>query len=161
DLKPDTSALVVLPLPLRSRDIVYRKFDMDPRRRLDEGENACFEYLAPAAALELFACEFAANDGGRAEDVWYYCFAKKDDRRLGFLTLLRSAGYDPQRHRIFKEIREQQVNESRVTPLVRYLSLGFDDDAIFWQQRLGIFPGPKPANEFLSNLLVFRALAVR
>ncbi len=163
DLKPDVTSLVVLPLPLRSRETVYRKHDLDPNRSLFDGENACFECLAAEAALELFACEFAANNHNQAEDIWHHCFAKHSDERTGFLTLLLSTGQEPQDR--FKSavhaLAKKMVDNKTVSPLMRYLSLAVDPDAIYWQRQLGVMPGPAPATDFLSNLLVFRSLVVR
>ena len=163
DLKPDLTALVVLPLPLRSRETVYRKHDLDPNRPLSDGENACFEYLASDAALELLACEFAANNYSQCEDIWHHCFVMHGDERIGFLTLLLSSGQEPQFRfkKAVQALAKKMVDNNTVPPLLRYLSLALDPNSIYCQRQLGLVPGPVPAADFLSNLLVFRALAIR
>ncbi len=164
DLRPDVSSLVILPLPLRSRDIVFRKYDLDPTLGLFDGPNACFEYLAPDAALELLACEFAANNGNQVADIWHHCFGKQGDRRIGFFTLMASSGVSltlGHQEDVFREIRERMVRDNSVTPLLRHLSLAYDKNASYLQTQLGLYPGPAPAYDFLSQLLEFRAIALR
>jgi tetratricopeptide (TPR) repeat protein len=163
DIQPDLASLVVLPLPLRSRESVYRKYNLDPYKALSEGTNVRFEALAPEAALELLTCEFAAGVGNRVEEIWHHCFANRGDRRAGFFTLVLSSGPD-RRDRINQAIRAQvrkMADNNSVTPLMRYLSLAIDPDVLYWQRQLGLMPGQAPAADFLGNLLVFRALTAR
>ena len=161
NLTPDVSSLVILPLPLRSREVVYKKYDLNLNQGLSDGENACFEYLSPEAALELLACEVATNSGNRVAEVYQRCFATKGDERPGFFTLMQSSGYSPTYMQSFHDVLRKQVAADRITPLMRYLSLAFDNNAIYWQRQLGLFPGPVPADNFLDNLLTFRALSIR
>ena len=161
ELKSDLSSLVILPLPLRSRQHVYAKYDLDPNIGLMEGGNLCFEFLAPEAALELFACEFASNRGSQADDVWYQCFRPRGDNRIGFFTLMLASGYDGSHRDAFRELQQEALAKSQMTPLIRYLSFVSEPHAIYWQQQLGLLPGPIPANDFLGNLLDFRAISLR
>jgi hypothetical protein len=94
NLKPKLDDLVILPLPLRDRSSVYAKLNLDPNRDLNDGENACFEYLPQEDILQLLAVDWANNQPYRVETIWRRCFANHDDHRLGFFTLMRSAGVD-------------------------------------------------------------------
>ena len=53
NLAPDTSKLLVLSLPLRSREYVYRQFDLSVQKPLNRDENACFEYLPDAYRMRI------------------------------------------------------------------------------------------------------------
>ena len=85
-MNPDVRGLVVLPLPLRSREHVYRELGMEPGWGLHQEHNACFAYLDGDSAMSLLAAEFAANNGHNVADVWYNCFGQKGDDRVGFFT---------------------------------------------------------------------------
>jgi ferric-dicitrate binding protein FerR (iron transport regulator)/tetratricopeptide (TPR) repeat protein len=160
DLNPDLTALVVLPLPLRSRETAYGKYDLNANRpNLDDPEGS-LEYLTPEAALELLTAEFAAGNGQNVEQIWRNCFAERGDHRLGFLTLLVSSGASPD-GQSFRERLNELTRTNSITPLSRYLSLAFDPNTVWLQQRFGALSGEKPADDFLSNLLAFRLLSLR
>jgi len=161
DLAPDTSALVVLPLPLRNRETVYRKYRLDPQRGLFDFRNSWFEFLKPEAALELLACEFGHNQYDRVRDIWKYCFAEQGDRRIGFHTLMISINESAWRGQSFRTLLKDQAEKDEVTPLARYLALAFDHQMLHWQERFGLLPGSAPATDFLSNLLVYRSIVSR
>src|SRR5947209_19278817 len=76
DLKPDVTTFAVLPLPLRSRETVYRKLGFNWNQPLDAEENACYAYLSEDDALELFATNYAAQDSRNAALVYRNCFAQ-------------------------------------------------------------------------------------
>jgi tetratricopeptide (TPR) repeat protein len=159
DLRPDTAGLVVVPMPFRSREHVYARLDMVVNQSLTGGVNGCFEYLPPGKALDLFVAECAAGEGGRARDVFRGCFEQKDDRRLGFYTLLAMAGHsfddDPD------ALRELASHAD--SPLARYLGLHALPLNQFFQQTLGLTP-PASADQdgsLLRRLLVFRSLLWR
>lgn len=160
-LKPDVSQLVILPLPLRSREIIYRKFDMIPNGNLFQDVNACFEHLPAESALELLACEFGHDDSSRLLEVAWHCFLKKGDRRVGFYTLTQSCGYPSMQQSTFRERLDEALAANSVTPLMRYLALANDHRAVWMQQQFGAMPGNQTATDFLSNLLTFRMIVAR
>ena len=161
DLTPDLSQLLILPLPLRSREVIYRKFEMNPHEGLDNGQNACFEYLPTESVLELLACEFGHDDSSRLLDIAWRCFLKKGDRRAGFFTLMQSCNYQPGNQEAFQDVLGKMLEQNQVSPLMRYLSLANDHRAVWLQQQSGLMPGKQTANDFLSNLLSFRMIAAR
>jgi len=161
DLKPDVSSLVILPLPLRSREVIYRKVGLDPNIGLFVGENPCFEYLAPELALELLACEFAAGDGPKVENVWQYCFAERGDRRPGFFTLMVSSGWGPHWGSAFRKALDEDRSAGPYASLIRYLKLAFEPATLYAQRQTGILSGDQPTNDFLGSLLTFRTLSTR
>jgi tetratricopeptide (TPR) repeat protein len=152
DLKPDLSKLVVLSLPLRSREHVYRQLEMEPGWNLHHDRNACFEYLPDVDAMKLLACEFAANNGSNVADVWYTCFGNKGDHRSGFFTLMAAAGQGPRGYWAFNQKFEKDATD----PLVRYLWQLYDPDIHDWQARFGFGPGYPSADTFLGRLTAFR-----
>ena len=159
NLTPDQTTLVVLPLPLRSRQVVYKKLGLDPHFNLFDQSNREFDHLTPEQSLELLAAEFGSNDGSRADDVWFHRFHKKGDRRFGFLTLIKSAGYDPSRRDAFPAIRDAMLADAKFASLGRYLTLATDRHADYWQRLTGIY---KPVgDDFVSNLLTFSAITAR
>src|SRR5207237_4509200 len=87
NLRPDTSQLVLLPMPLRSREQVYEQFALDPKKSLDDEENGCFEDLTPDEALQLFAANWAIGRLDDAGIVFKRCFYDRGVRLLGFYTL--------------------------------------------------------------------------
>ncbi len=161
NVTPDVSQLVILPLPLRSREITYRKFDMNPNEGLHTGSNACFEYLSAENSLELLATEFGHDDSSRLLDIAWHCFLKKGDRRVGFFTLLQSYNHHPWQEDAFQDVLGKMVEQNQVSPLMRYLALANDGRAVWMQQQFGLLPGKQSSNDFLSNLLAFRMIAAR
>ncbi|HXG09156.1 MAG TPA: VIT domain-containing protein [Gemmataceae bacterium] len=153
DLKPDTSALVVLPLPLRTREHVYQAYGLNPNKPLDLEENLCLDYLEPEQALEVFAAEYAAQQAGRAREVYRRCFHQKGDRRLGFCTLLAAAGVrvsaDPELLKVLWEHRHD--------PLASYLALQHQAyDSLHRRWALDWGRGIGPADGLLTRLADFR-----
>jgi ferric-dicitrate binding protein FerR (iron transport regulator)/tetratricopeptide (TPR) repeat protein len=156
DLKPDVSGLVVLPLPLRNRDTVYRELDMEPSWDLYQEKNACFEYLDEDSAMRLLASEFAANNGSNVYRVWNACFEAKGDRRTGFFTLMAAANHNPRGHGLDKKF-EANPSDS----LVRYLWQMHDENIHNWQAQFGFAPGAADAQTFLGKLTTFRRIYAR
>jgi hypothetical protein len=159
ELEPDVSNLVVLPLPWRSREHVYRFYDLDPGEDLDDPANGCFEYLEPPAALELLACEVAAGNGQRAAQVYRRHFADKGDRRLGFYTLLASSGHDLAEDPDFVATAGRHWTQ----PLARYLALVASEAYRRLQPSLGLDWSARvaPEGSFLGELARFRDLYLR
>ncbi|HKB01627.1 MAG TPA: VIT domain-containing protein [Gemmataceae bacterium] len=157
ELKPDVSGLVVLALPLRRREHVYRELGMEPGWDLFHDRNACFQFLDKESALRLLACEFASNNGSNVARVWEYCFVNKGDRRNGFFTLMAAAGQNP---RSYAELT-RRFDANPADPLVRYLWQMHDEDIHGWQCRYGFLPGSADADTFLDKLTTFRGLVDR
>jgi hypothetical protein len=159
ELSPDTSKLVVLPLPLRSREHVYRKFGFNPNHDLDYGENACYQYLEPAEALELFATEFASQQGPRARQVFRACFEEHGVRLPGFYVLLAASGIDVS----FEPGLVAMLKEQPRDPLLGYLTLCGNAYYARWQRRWAVYAGDKlgPPDSFLGRLAAYRDLTLR
>jgi tetratricopeptide (TPR) repeat protein len=136
DLKPDTSAFAVLPLPLRTREAVYRKLEMNPNQALHAGENACHAYLNEDAALELFAADYAAQNPGYARTVYESCFAHDAARVPGFHVLLASCGDRTPRSPQLQALRADEKH--RRDPLLLYLTLLNQPEYLRWQPYLGL-----------------------
>jgi Ca-activated chloride channel family protein len=158
DLTPDTGKLVVLPLPLRSREHVYPQLNMEPGWSLNEDKNACFEYLAKDDAMKLLACEFASGNGGNMARVWDDCFGKDGDYRTGFFTLMAAANYNP---RTYWQFNQAKFEKDPSDPLVRYLWQMHDDNIHDWQARYGFAPGRTNPETFLGKLTTFRRIVAR
>jgi ferric-dicitrate binding protein FerR (iron transport regulator)/tetratricopeptide (TPR) repeat protein len=153
DLKPDTSAFVVLPLPFRSREVAYRKLAFDPNKPLNMEENGCHQYLNDGDALELFATEFASQNAPNARIAYEDCFARGDVRTVGFHVLLVSCGDRTPRLRELKALRAARPRD----PLLIYLTLLTQPEYARWQQNLGLDleSGLCRAHPFLGPLAAF------
>lgn len=158
DLAPDMSKLVVLPLPLRSREHVYPELNMEPGWSLNEDKNACFEYLPKDDAMKLLACEFASGNGQNVARVWDDCFGRDGDYRTGFFTLMASANYSP---RTFWQFNQEKFEKDPSDPLVRYLWQMNDEYIHDWQARIGFAPGRADSETFLGKLTTFRRIVAR
>jgi tetratricopeptide (TPR) repeat protein len=154
DLKPSTSALVVLPLPLRSRVTVFHKFGFDPNKSLDTDENRCHHYLDDESALEMFAAEYAAQNPANARSLYRDCFAPDDPRAAGFRVLLTSCGDPTPALRDLQSQRAERPND----PLLLYLSLLDLPLYRTWQPYLGLDTATAVCKEspFLGKLAAFR-----
>ena len=157
NLKPDVSGLVVLPLPLRSREHVYRELGMEPGWDLLDRHNACFEYLPEADVFKLLACEFASNNGHNVARIWNGWFRKENNHRTGFFTLMASANYSPRSYEPFTDKFEKDPSD----PLVRYLWQMYDEDLHRLQARFGFGPGNVNGDTFLGRLTSFRRIQSR
>ena len=156
NLSPDMSQLVILPLPLRSREYVYGKLKCSRVGNLEYETNACFRYLDPDSAMQLLSCEFAANNGNRVMEIWEACFGDKGDKRTGFFTLIAAANYNPNAYTL-----NEKFEKNPSDPLVRYLWEMHDDNIHSWQARFGFGPGRHDAETFLGKLTTFRRIASR
>jgi tetratricopeptide (TPR) repeat protein len=156
DLKPDTAGHVVLPLPLRSREVVYRKLEFNPNQPLSIGENACHAYLNEDSALELFAAEFAAQNAGNARIVYEDCFGKDSTRVAGFHVLLAACGDRTARSPQLQALRSEEKRQR--DPLLLYLTLLNLPEYRAWQPYLGLdlASGFCAGHPFLGPLAAFR-----
>jgi ferric-dicitrate binding protein FerR (iron transport regulator)/tetratricopeptide (TPR) repeat protein len=132
DLEPDTRQLVVLPLPLRTRQHVLEA-------HLPQW-NGNVNMLAPDQALELVAA-----DSGDAEvqPVILQRFVQGGDRRPGFVTLLAATGLAPE---------QLPPPDAQAAPqLARYLR---------WLQHHGTDGAvPGPGDGLFGRLAAFHGLA--
>ncbi|HMC64729.1 MAG TPA: hypothetical protein VKI65_07305, partial [Gemmataceae bacterium] len=166
NLRPDTSQLVLLPLPLRSRERVYEQFALDPKKSLDDEDNGCFEDLSPDDAMQLFAANYAASNGDDAGRVYRSCFYERGERKLGFYTLLAACGVNVSREPEFLDVVKNQgadAPRSPLGPLARYLALQGYDVYTTLQQRFDLNwgRGIGPPDSFLQRLASFRDLHLR
>ncbi len=119
NLHPDTKRLVVLPLPLRSRQHVLASLDLDPAHTLQEVTNACYRYLSPEAALQLLASLYAEGNAYEAFLVVRDCFLARGDSRPGLFALLLASGFEPGANAECFAAMKTQVDQ----PIVRYMLL--------------------------------------
>jgi ferric-dicitrate binding protein FerR (iron transport regulator)/tetratricopeptide (TPR) repeat protein len=156
DLAPDLRRLVVLPLPLRSREHTYHELGFDAGQDLYQNQNACFEYLTPEAQLKLLACEFASNNGQNVGRIFDACFRQKGDTRPGFFTLLSATNTSPRSWGL-----GVAFERNRTDPLLAYLYWTHDGEFSNWQARYGLAPARMNATDFLGRLDAFRTIAHR
>ncbi len=151
DLTPDTSALVVLPLPFRSREHVYAALGFNPNASLNADENRCHESLPADDALALFTANAAAQNPSEAHIVYRNCFLDNGDRRPGYYALLAAAGGSFGTDRDFVRLVAGRPQD----PLTRYLALLQYPHYRTLQVRFGIDLGESG----LSDQRFFGALA--
>jgi Tfp pilus assembly protein PilF len=116
ELHPDTSALVVLPLPLRSRDHVYRSLGFDPSRSINPLWLICAAQTEPESVMQLFASEIGSHNGPGARAIFNLGYKVAGNRKLGFYTLLTSIGENVSNDPDLLAGRERD-------PLANYLAL--------------------------------------
>jgi predicted Zn-dependent protease len=83
DLKPNLTQLVVVPMPLRTRDYL--------RRSGGAGSEGSYKAMTADAAVALMATEILLQNGAAAMQIFVERFVAKRDRRLGLYTLLATA----------------------------------------------------------------------
>ncbi|WP_020470764.1 VIT domain-containing protein [Zavarzinella formosa] len=149
-LTPDNKALVVLPLPLRSRDIVFPQIGLDANHSPQESR-AC---LSDDAMLELLACEWGMGSGEIANIV-HLMKHDRGDRRPGLDVLLATLNYSPQ-----LENRDSDEAEALIQrdPLTRYLYREFDNDMREWNKKFGFGLPAEQKTDFLSRLGLLRVM---
>jgi ferric-dicitrate binding protein FerR (iron transport regulator)/tetratricopeptide (TPR) repeat protein len=159
DLLPDTSQLVVLPLPLRSREHVYEAHGMNPNSPLTAADNLAYHYFGHDDALELFATEYAAGYGSNAVQVYRACLESDKERRLGCFTLLMACGVNVGAEPAFRKIAAEQSSN----PLAGYLTLTtypvYRTLQRDWDLNLGASIDDQES--FLSRLAAFRDIHLR
>lgn len=160
---PRTDDLVILPLPLRDRHMVYTQLHLDPNRTLDDGPNPCFEFMTEDEVLRLVAAELAAGRGDSVGQLWRKRFYKYGDRRVGFLVLMLSAGSPLTANPLFRELTASRPGD----PLVRYLASQDSLRAGVWSRDRHVAYGHQTPRDlleskrFLDRLMTFDALRVR
>jgi hypothetical protein len=159
NLHPDTKRLVVLPLPLRSRQHVLASLDLDPTHNLHEATNACYRYLSPDAALQLLASLYAEGNAYEAFLVVRDCFLARGDNRPGLFAILLASGFEPGADADCFAAMKTKVDQ----PIVRYVLLHGNEPyhalqkrwPLNWATRVGT-PG-----SFLRRLAEFDDLTWR
>jgi ferric-dicitrate binding protein FerR (iron transport regulator)/tetratricopeptide (TPR) repeat protein len=158
NLTPDTTKLVVMPLPYRQREHVYHVLGIDRNQLYNNQENWTFEYLDEQAATALFTAEVTSGDYGTARHIYHLCFAPNKLRKLGFFTLLATGNLPLSNDAEFVRAWTEHQNE----PLARYLALHLNPRYRSWQQRWGLHLGETvgPENTFLRRLSDFHDLVL-
>jgi ferric-dicitrate binding protein FerR (iron transport regulator) len=158
NLTPETAGLVVLPLPLRTRDHVMRSLGLDPGSNLRAPVNVAHEYLDEESALRLLAEAWAARNADEARIVFRDCFAEHGDQRIGLYVLLSASGLDPTTEPAF----EYHLT-GKTEPLARYLAYQHSDAYRWAQERLPLDAQTKVTapDTFLRRLAAFRDLSLR
>jgi hypothetical protein len=105
------SQLLILPLPLRSREVTYRKFDLEPNSWFTRRPECLLRVSACGECLELLACGSANDSSDRLLDIAWHCFLKKGDRRVGFFTLMQSCNFHPWNQEAFEDVGRQDGRE--------------------------------------------------
>jgi hypothetical protein len=155
-LARDLAKLVVLPLPWRSPDRLYKEFGIDPRMLDNRNASWAFEGLPVDQALALLAAEFAQGNTHRVRELHRRCFVANGINKLGYYTLLTAlqvpVATDPQ----FRKL----LDEDPTSPLARYLGLQGNPLYQKVQQRWGMNLGEGIAAQghFLQRLAEFRDL---
>jgi tetratricopeptide (TPR) repeat protein len=147
ELHPDTSALVVLPLPLRSRAHVYRSYDLDPNRQVSAIWLLWNAHHDPEAVLKLFAAEIASHNGPQARMIFNFAYKTQGIRKLGFYTLLASVGENVSKDLDVTAGRERD-------PLAQYLAVRTNPIYRMLQRRFSLDLGKEfaPEDSFLGSL---------
>jgi len=134
DLTPDTNELVVLPLPLRTRDHVLKTLGRDVRVLETFGGDASegFAELSETDALRLLAASYPANTQ-YLKDLIGQRFFKQEDRRIGLYTLLLSSnhpwkGSDTVDLSLDKNETIDPVAHHPDSPLARYIAMQLKSD---------------------------------
>jgi tetratricopeptide (TPR) repeat protein len=142
DLKPETKYLVVLPLPYRTRDQVRQALQLGGRGYAEIDDNA---------ALALFAAELGGGNGNEAQQIYRQHFYPREERLLGFYTLLAAAGVNVDTD----DATQNVLGNFRDQPLGRYLAY-HSNPALRRHPELSESLGPRDG--FLRRLAEFRIL---
>jgi len=146
---PDTKSCVVLSLPFRTQDHVYRKYALH-----DKAWPFRDAKLSDEAALEVFAAWLPQNSWQAFHFYRDGLPAQSDARKLGFAVLLIAAGIDLQSAR---SNGRHLVDGSDNRPLAHYLRV-VGDVASRQAKPVGNLGGP--AAGFLQRLAAFRDLSM-
>jgi ferric-dicitrate binding protein FerR (iron transport regulator)/tetratricopeptide (TPR) repeat protein len=147
EFRPDTAALVVLPLPLRSRDHVYRALGLEPGQPISATVLFLMARRDPDAVLKLFATEIASRNGPQARMIFNFAYKTQGIRKLGFFTLLTSVGENVSNDLDVTAGRERD-------PLAQYLAIRTNPIYRTIQRRLNLNMGADfaPDDSFLGSL---------
>ncbi len=119
DLSADVSGLVVVRMPLRSRDRVFADAGLDGSRPLTDEANGCYPYLEEDQSVELLAGAMTEGNADEARLIFRDNFEVHGDRRRGLFTLLAAGGV-----RLCEEPAFQKyLADHQDDPLAQYLAL--------------------------------------
>lgn len=157
-LQPDLADLVVVPMPLRSREHVLRALRLDPNQNLSHPINGCYRYVNREDAVTLLAT-LTAMRSDEALLVFRHCFHDRDDTPRGLFTLLASAGQSLEHEIAFREHLQRRPDDA----LTRYLALQDSSTLSYLQSRLPISlaAGIAPQGTFFHRLTEGRELLQR
>jgi ferric-dicitrate binding protein FerR (iron transport regulator)/tetratricopeptide (TPR) repeat protein len=148
NLKPDLTRLVVVPMPLRTRDHILRT----------AGKDVPYDKLEAATAIALIATDSFTQNGWTAHEVFARRFHTRGDRRLGFYTLLASSGIhlDPKVPCNWKnlEVRFDIQGEHPREPLAQFLAK--HNHRLHDAKHNPVAPLGGPTDGFVQQLAAFR-----
>jgi hypothetical protein len=142
NLKPDTTNLVILPMPLRSPEYVMQ---------LPKVHNKPFEELDEDAALTLFAAKWAAGKGDEALELFGRRFHVRNVRPLGIYVLLAACGLNVDQEKQYLNVLAEHPHDT----LAEYLAFHTNPELRRHAHR-GDIAGPH--DDFLQRLAGFRVL---
>lgn len=151
-LTPDNQSLVVLPLPLRTRSIVYPKIGLDPNYGLFDGPNPCWVDLNEEAMLELLASELGTGSNSVA-NITSVLWHNRGDHRPGYNVLRAAVGQHP-----LGESDESFEQKLVREPVTRYLHREFDEYVREMNRKFGFALPAQPKDDFLSRLQTLRMI---
>jgi tetratricopeptide (TPR) repeat protein len=150
DLQPDLKKMVVVPMPLRTRDYLLRA--------AKDKDNVRYEKLDTDTAIALIATDSFSQSGWAALKVFARRFHSRGDKRLGFYTLLASTGFylDPKEEHQGdnKQLRIDILAEHPKEPLAKFLALY--NHRIHDGKKAKLTPIGGPTEGFIKQLVVFR-----
>ncbi len=159
DLSADAAKLVVLRMPLRSRDRVFEDVGLDASRPLADELNGCYSYLEGEQAVELLAGAMTEGIPDEAQLIFRDCFATHGDVRRGLFTLLAAAGANVCTEPAF----QAYLPDHKDDPLARYFALLGNGAYDLFHRGAGLDLGAHvgPADGFVGRLAAFRDLEMR
>lgn len=157
-LKPDLTNLVVVPMPVRTRDKAFAAMHLDGGRSLSDDANGCFRYLDAEQAVSLLA-SLSTHCSEDAPLLLNDCESLREGLRPGHFVLLASGGFNLLDQQAFRDWVARRPDD----PLIRFLALVSSRDYRFWQSRWPInqAKGVGPENSFLGRLARFFDLTAR
>jgi hypothetical protein len=160
DLKPDTSPLVVLPMPWRTPEVVAQKYGIDLSVFWNPDMNWTLTYtVSPEAGDALISAAFAQRNVPMVQTA-HRLFAR-DNRtdKLGYYTLLAALDVPLANDPEFTRFAAARVDQ----PLARYLSLLANPLYRNLHTQYGLYFGDKLAEKgtLLARLAGFRDLYLR
>jgi hypothetical protein len=119
DLRPDTSGLLILSLPFRSREHVFEKYGLEPGEPLTGRGNAWHECLPESSAVDVLGVALATGNAADAVTLVENTHSLNLARRRGLFTVLAACGVDVAAAESFRRARAEHPDD----PLLRYFDL--------------------------------------
>jgi hypothetical protein len=123
DLRPDTSALVMLTLPYRSREFVSEKYGLPLSQASDKLADQWFECLPTEAVEEYLSTAFATKNLEDARTLFDGLLSGLSKTPRGLFAVLKSCGLQVTKLPAFRRALKQSPRD----PLLRYLALQESD----------------------------------